>query len=180
MDIKNVKKEKVMKLDTYFMSVALLSSFRSKDSHSQNGSCIVGKGNTIIGMGYNGLPRGLDDNNKTYWLDDDTSLKKSRHTYVVHAEKNAILNSTNQNLDNSILYTTQFPCNICAQAIIQVGIKKVIYLKKKESTQNHKERNLAVKNMFDECGVELVTFDSLKLEDSYFLKELITINSKVY
>jgi dCMP deaminase len=180
MDIKNVKKEKVMEWDTYFMSVALLSSFRSKDGHMQNGACIVGKGNTIIGMGYNGLPRGLNDENKNYWNDDDKSILNSRHTYVVHAEKNAIYNSTNQDLENSTLYTTFYPCNICAQAIIQVGIKKVIYLRKKENTQNHLDRNKVVKNMFKECNVEFIGFDSLKLEDSNFLKELENSNSKVY
>lgn len=178
--IPNVKKEHYMSWDTYFMSVALLSSFRSKDGHSQNGACIVGKGNTIIGMGYNGLPRGLNDENKNYWNDDDFSIINSRHTYVVHAEKNAIYNSTNQDISNAILYSTQYPCNVCAQAIIQVGIKKVIFLTKKETTDQHRERNIAVKNMFKECNVELIDFASLKLKDSNFLQKLMDINDEVY
>jgi dCMP deaminase len=175
-----VKKEKYMTWDTYFMSIAVLSSFRSKDKHTSNGACISDPESKIVGIGYNGLPRGLDDNNERYWKDDDNDLENSRHTYVVHAEKNAIYNSMNHNLLEGTFYVTHYPCNVCAQAIIQVGIKRVVYLKKKENTETHMKRNTPVKRMFDECNVKFDDFYSLKIDDTNFLEELQKINKTLY
>ena len=124
-----MKKEKYMSWDTYFMSVALLSSFRSKDKLTQNWACIADKNHKVMGIWYNGLPVWCDDNDNQFWTDDDNNPEFSRHSYVVHAEKNAILNSISQDLHEGSIYVTQFPCPVCAQAIIQVGIKKVVYLK---------------------------------------------------
>lgn len=167
-----MKKEKYMSWDTYFMSVALLSSFRSKDKHTQNGACIVDFNNKIVGIGYNGLPRGIDDNDEDFWKDDDNSILESRHTYVVHAEKNSIYNSIARDLNNCSIYVTQFPCNVCAQAIIQVGIKKVIYLNKKTGKDEHLERNMAVENMFNKSGVEFFLLQNLILTIQILLKDL--------
>ena len=157
-----VKKDKYMSWDTYFMSIALLSSFRSKDKHTSNGACIADCENKIVGIGYNGLPRGLDDNTDQFWSDDDNNIENSRHTYVVHAEKNAIYNSMTHNLKKGTIYVTQFPCNVCTQEIIQVGIRRVVYLLKKENTDDHVKRNNAVIRMLKDCKVKLDYFyDSL-------------------
>lgn len=167
-----MKKKKYMSWDTYFMSIALLSSFRSKDKYTQNGACIVGSDNKIIGIGYNGLPTGLNDDNPKYWTDEDTDIENSRHTYVVHAEKNAILNSISKNLKNSKIFVTQFPCNHCAQMIIQVGITEVIYLNKKEHKEEHIKRNKAVEAMFEEVGIEINSYNDLGCSDKKFINEL--------
>jgi len=152
------------------MSIAILSSFRSKDSKSQNGACIVDSNKKIIGIGYNGLPRGLSDDEKGVWCDvDDNDVENSKHTYVVHAEKNAIYNSMAHDLTGSTLYVTLFPCNICAQAIIQVGIKKVVYTKAKK---HHVGFNNAVLKMFKSAGVETQSFDDLDVKDSEFISKL--------
>lgn len=89
-----MRKEKFMSWDAYFLSVALLSSFRSKDPKTQNGACVVDNDRKIVGIGYNGLPIGLDDTDPRFWTDhDDSDKENSKHTYVVHAERNAIYNS---------------------------------------------------------------------------------------
>jgi dCMP deaminase len=133
-----------------FMGVALLASARSKDMRTRNGACIVDPDNRIIGVGYNGLPRGCDDHDPVYWSDDDANPFMSRHSYVVHAEINATLNCVVLPLTNATIYTTQFPCPRCAQAIIQAGIRRVIYLNEKP---HHAEANAAANKMFSASGV---------------------------
>lgn len=133
-----------------FMGVALLASARSKDHRTRNGACIVTPDNRIIGVGYNGLPRGCDDQDPVYWADDDDDPYHSRHSYVVHAEINATLNCVVLPLTNATIYTTQFPCPRCAQAIIQAGIRRVIYLREKT---HHARANAAASKMFGASGV---------------------------
>lgn len=133
-----------------FMGVALLASARSKDHRTRNGACIVTPDNRIIGVGYNGLPRGCDDADPVYWSDDDADPLHSRHSYVVHAEINATLNCVVLPLTNATIYTTQFPCPRCAQAVIQAGIRRVIYLREKV---HHASSNAAASKMFGASGV---------------------------
>jgi dCMP deaminase len=133
-----------------FMGVAILASARSKDQRTRNGACIVTPDNKIIGVGYNGLPRGCDDADPVYWSDDDNDTFRSRHSYVVHAEINATLNCVVLPLTNATIYTTQFPCPRCTQAIIQAGIRKVVYLREKH---HHVGENAAANKMFDASGV---------------------------
>ena len=131
-------------------------------------------------MGYNGLPRGLDDKHDTYWSDNDDDIEYSRHTYVVHAEKNAIYNSINHDLKGASIYVTQFPCNVCAQALIQVGIKKVVYLNKKENTLEHKKRNNSVLRVFKETGIECLQFEDLNTKDQDFIVNVLKLNADFY
>lgn len=173
------RKDKHMSWHSYFMSIALLSSFRSKD-RVQNGACIVGEDKKIIGIGYNGMPRGIDDNIDKYWSDNDENMEYSRHTYVVHAEKNAIYNSITRDLKGSTLYVTQFPCNICAQALIQVGIKKVIYLTRKENNEAQILRNKCTADMFNQAEISFSQFDELNIKDNNFIAELLKLNLNFY
>ncbi len=172
-----MKKEKYMSWGTYFMSIALLSSFRSKDKKTQTGACIVNQENRIIGIWYNGLPRGLDDNNPLFWEDKDNSILHSKHTYVIHAEQNAIHNSLSQSLENTSLYVTLFPCKECAKSICQRGIKKVIYWVIKP---HHEEENQAVLTMFHSAQIECISFENLKLTDTNFIEKLYEINNLLY
>jgi dCMP deaminase len=134
-----------------FMGVALLASARSKDHRARNGACIVSSDKRILGVGYNGLPRGCDDADPIYWSDEDGDAFRSRHSYVVHAEINATLNCVVHPLTGAAIYTTQFPCPRCAQAIIQAGITSVIYLREKH---HHHAENAAAKKMFASSSVE--------------------------
>ena len=172
-----MKKERYMSWHTYFMSIAMLSSYRSKDVKQQTGACIVGKDNKIIGIGYNGLPWGCDDDNPVFWCDeDDSDVLRSKHTYVVHAENNAIYNCMVHDMTQARMYTTSYPCNVCAQAIIQVGIKEVIYL---DIKPHHKSINEAVGLMFQSADVDIDCYYNLSLQDDDFVADLNKI-SRLY
>ena len=125
---KITKRQGYIRWDEYFMGVATLSAKRSKDDSSQVGACIVNRRNRIIGIGYNGLPFGCDDDEFPWEREGD--FLNTKYAYVVHAEANAILNSSTD-LEGSRIYVTLFPCNECSKLIIQSGIKEVIYLEDK-------------------------------------------------
>ena len=143
------KREDYIKWDTYFMGVAKLSAQRSKDPSTQVGACIVSKDNKILSVGYNGAPVGYEDE-KFPW-DREGDFLNTKYAYVCHAELNAILNNKGSILEGARIYVDLFPCNECAKAIIQCGIKEVIYLSDK---YNGTDSNIVSKNMLDSCGVK--------------------------
>lgn len=130
------------------MGIALLSAERSKDNHSQVGSCIVSPDNKILSLGYNGMPTGCLDDSMP-WGREGEPLD-TKYMYVCHAELNAILNHSGTSLKGAKLYTTLFPCNECAKAIIQSGISEVIYLSDKYADT---DETVASKKMFDIVGI---------------------------
>lgn len=134
--------------DEYFMGVAMLSGMRSKDPNTQVGACIVSKDNKILSMGYNGLPIGCSDD-EFPWCREGAPLD-NKYIYTAHSELNAILNYRGGSLENAKLYVTLFPCNECAKAIIQAGIKTVVY---DEDKYFDSPSVIASKRMFDAAGV---------------------------
>lgn len=149
------KREDYITWDEYFMGVAMLSGKRSKDPNTQVGACIVGADNRILSMGYNGFPNGCSDDEFPWDREGDKSLK-TKYPYVTHSELNAILNYRGGNLDGTKLYVSLFPCNECAKAIIQSGIKTVVYaIDKYKDT----ESVIASKMMFDAAGVEYYQYE---------------------
>ena len=134
--------------DEYFMGIAQVVRARSKDPNTKVGACIV-KDNRILSTGYNGFPYGCSDEEYP-WGKDDEDVTKNKYFYVTHAELNAILNAR-QSVEGATLYVTLFPCNECAKAIIQSGIKEVVYKSDKYATSDNV---IASKRMFDECGVK--------------------------
>ena len=133
----------------YFMGVSLLSAQRSKDPNTQVGACIVNNDNRIISVGYNGFPNGCDDDKMPWEREGD--MINTKYAYVVHAELNAILNAKTS-LSGSKIYVALFPCNECAKAIIQSGIREVVYLSDKYSETDAVK---ASKKMFSAAGVKL-------------------------
>lgn len=127
------KRNDYLSWDEYFMGIAFLSGMRSKDPSTQVGACIIDEDRKIIGIGYNGFPIGSSDDSMPWNKDGD--FLNTKYPYVVHAELNAILNSI-KSLKNCIIYVTHFPCNECAKAIVQSGIKKVIYFSDKHKSLN--------------------------------------------
>ena len=121
-----MKKQDYLTWDQYFMGIAKLSAMRSKDPHTSVGACIVGEDNKILSMGYNGMPRGCSDESFPWEREGDDPLM-TKYIYVCHAELNAILNYDGPSMKGAKIYTTLFPCNECTKALIQVGIKEVIY-----------------------------------------------------
>ena len=143
-----MKREDYITWDEYFMSVAMLAGHRSKDPSTQVGACIVSEDNKILSMGYNGLPRGCEDD--SFPWDREGDELETKYPYVVHSELNAILNYRGGSLEGAKIYVSLFPCNECAKAIIQVGITTVIY----DSDKYHDTPSMcASRRMFDAAGV---------------------------
>ena len=143
-------KEDVLTWDQYFMSMAHLSAMRSKDPNTRVGACIVNPQKRVVGLGYNGFPMGCSDTKYSWEREGD--FLETKYPYVVHAELTAILNSI-QNLAGCTMYVSLFPCNECAKAIIQSGIKTVVY---EDDKYDGSPENMASKRMFLDAGVVLI------------------------
>ena len=124
-----MKRNDYLSWDEYFMGLSLLSAMRSKDPNTQVGACIVSEDNKILSVGYNGMPIGCDDDAMP-WAREGAFLD-TKYPFVAHAELNAILNRPTVSLKNARIYVSLFPCNECAKAIIQSGIKEVVYWQNK-------------------------------------------------
>jgi len=150
-------KNKILTWDEYFMSLSHLSGMRSKDPNTQVGACIVNQNNRVVGIGYNGMPYGCSDDE--YPWDREGDFMNTKYAYVVHAELNAILNSTVP-LDNCKIYVSLFPCNECAKSIIQSGIKEIIYESDKYDGTDVVN---ASKRMLKSAGVKLRKIDAINI-----------------
>ena len=150
-----MKRTDYMNWDEYFMGVALLAARRSKDPSTQVGACIVDQNNIILSTGYNGFPYGCSDD--TFPWGRSGEMNDTKYPYVVHAELNAILNAQGRSLRGARIYVALFPCNECAKAIIQSGIREVIYLSDKYATT---DSTMASKRMLEAAGVKLTPFRS--------------------
>ena len=137
--------DNVLTWDEYFMGLAHLSALRSKDPNTQVGAAIVDENHRVVSVGYNGFPTGVSDDEFPWSREGDVLT-------VVHAELNAILNSQ-RSVRGCTIYVSLFPCNECAKAIIQSGIKKIVY---ESDKYNGVDTNIASKRMLKAAGVELV------------------------
>jgi dCMP deaminase len=163
-----MKRKDYISWDEYFMGIALLSAKRSKDPSTQVGACIVNQYNKIVGIGYNGFPIGCDDDSLP-WDKSSSSANETKYPYVVHAEANAILNST-KDLHGARMYVALFPCNECTKLIIQSGIKQILYLSDKyKDTDSVK----ASKKMLDMADVKYtqINFGDKKIEIDFSVTE---------
>ena len=157
------KRENYLSWDECFMLMAELIAQRSKDPNTQAGSVIVDEKNVIVGLGYNGFPRSTSDDELPWAREGD--LLETKYAYVVHAEENAIYNA-NKSTHGCKMYATLFPCNECVKAIIQNGIKEVVFA----SDKYHNEKIwIAARKMLDMAGVkyrQYIPKNKLKLEKS--------------
>ena len=142
------KRSEVISWDEFFMRVAVAASMRSKDPNTQVGACIASSDHRILSVGYNGTPVGLDDDEFPWGASNDPLHDK--HSYVIHAEANAILNYRGGSLDGAKLYVSLFPCQECAKTLVQAGIGEVVYLDDKYAGT---EGNLIARAVLDRCGV---------------------------
>lgn len=150
----------VINWDEYFMGVAMLSALRSKDPNTKVGACIVTPSLRIVGVGYNGLPRGCNDGEFPW--ERQGEFLETKYPFVVHAELNAILNST-RSLEGCTIYVSLFPCNECVKAIIQSGIKEIVYCEDKYEGEPF---DVAAKKMLDASGVKYRKMHSIYVEFS--------------
>ncbi|KAG7560117.1 Cytidine and deoxycytidylate deaminase domain [Arabidopsis thaliana x Arabidopsis arenosa] len=127
-----LKRNGYLSWDDYFMAIAFLSAERSKDPNRQVGACLVSQNGVILGIGYNGFPRGCSDD-KLPWAKKSRTGDplETKYPYVCHAEVNAILNTNHASAAGQKLYVTMFPCNECAKIILQSGVAEVIYFVEK-------------------------------------------------
>lgn len=150
---------KVISWDEYFMGVAKLSAFRSKDPNTQVGACIVNQDNKIVGVGYNGLPWGCEDT-EFPWAVREGELHETKYPYVVHAELNAILNSTTS-LKGCRIYVSLFPCHECVKAIIQSGITEIIF---EDDKYSGTQSDMAAKKMLDMAKVSYKKIEFFEID----------------
>eukprot|EP00794_Sanderia_malayensis_P007377 gene7377-8197_t len=146
----SVKRSDYLSWPDYFMAIAFLSAQRSKDPSTQVGACIVNDEKKIVGIGYNGMPLGCDDD-KMPWGREGDSIMDTKHAFVCHAEMNAILNKNSADVKRCTIYVALFPCNECTKLIIQAGIKEVIYY----SDKYHDRPEMAAsRKMLDMAKIE--------------------------
>merc|ERR1719387_291682 len=116
------------------MSVAFLTAKRSKDPSTQVGACIVNNEKRIVGVGYNGFPTGIGDD-ELPWGKESSDELQTKHPYVCHAELNAVLNKNAESCRGCVLYCTLHPRNECAKVCIQAGIRRVVYASDKNGSK---------------------------------------------
>jgi len=175
--MKDDKRKNVIGWDAYFLGLAALASFRSKDPNTQNGACIV-QNDSPVALGYNGFPRGCSDNDFP-WTREAKDSFYTKYPFSEHAERNAIYNAARRGiaLDGSIMYLYSekgyYPCDECARAIIQSGIKMVVMaFAIKNNTDKYDWR--ATKKMFKSSKIKI------RIIGSIFSKDANTIANKFF
>lgn len=148
-----MKRTDYLSWDEYFMGIAELSAQRSKDPSTQVGACIVSQDNKILSVGYNGMPKSCSDD-EFPWERQGGNLD-TKYFFVCHAELNAILNFRGGSLEGSKIYTTLFPCNECAKAIIQSGVSEIIY---KSNKYADSDSVVASTLMFKTAGIKMTEY----------------------
>lgn len=141
-------REDAISWDECLMRMAHVIAQRSKDPSTQAGAVIVDQHNVIIGLGYNGFPRGIDSD-ALPWEREGRFLD-TKYAYICHAEENAVYNA-NGPVRGCKIYCALFPCNECAKTLIQNGIVEVVY----ESDKYHdQDAFTAARKLFDLAGVK--------------------------
>ena len=148
------KRKDVLTWDEYFMGIAHLSALRSKDPNTQVGAAIVDENHRVVSVGYNGMPKGCSDD--VFPWSREGAILQTKYAFVVHAELNAILNSKYP-VSGCTLYVSLFPCNECAKAIIQAGIRRIVY--ESDKYQNT-DTTIASRRMLKAAGIELVQLEN--------------------
>lgn len=143
--------------DEYFIALAKVSAFRSKDPNTKVGAVIVNGKKRVIALGYNGMPNGNDTDFS--WEREGQNSEDTKYPYVIHAEMNAILNATTP-VDGATLYVTHFPCSACAKLIVQSGIKKICYT---NDLYKDTEDGIIAKKIFKVSNVEIQQLSDIAL-----------------
>ena len=142
---------KIYKWDKRYLALAEHISTWSKDPSRKIGAVAVGEKGQVLAQGYNGFPRGIDDQESMY------ENKVVKYQHVVHAEMNCIYNATynGTSLDGATMYIHGLPvCSECAKGIIQVGIKRVVTTEIDDSMpERWVESTQLTKKMFEEAEV---------------------------
>ncbi len=142
------------------MALAKISGMRSKDPNTKVGAVLKNNNNRVIGLGYNGMPKGNDDD---FSWERTGESSQTKYPYVVHAEMNAILNAI-KSVDNSILYVSLFPCSNCAKFIVQAGVNEIIY---EDDKYDGTEDNKIAKNIFNKSSLKFRKINQIKIKITF-------------
>lgn len=110
--------------EEYFVALSKVTAMRSNDPNTKVGAVIVNDRKRVVSLGYNGMPNGDD----SFPWGREGKEKDKKYPYVIHAEINAVLNATTNDLRGTTMYTTLFPCSNCAKFIVQAGITNICYI----------------------------------------------------
>lgn len=143
------------KWDARFLELAKHISDWSKDPSTKVGCVVVGEDREIRSTGFNGFPRGIEDNIER--LED----REQKYPLICHAEENAIMHAARigVSLKGSTAYVTWPPCSRCARSLIQAGIKEVVYSSEEEIPERWVEDFNISTNMLREAGVNVRSID---------------------
>ena len=108
-----------LQTDKTMLEMAKAISKLSKDPRTKVGAILLSSDGKKISMGYNGFPKGIEESAELW-------ERHNKHHYVQHAEINAIVNC-NFEKEGATLYCTLQPCNSCLGAIINAGIKRIVF-----------------------------------------------------
>ncbi len=150
----------ILSWDNYFMSIAKIASLRSKDPNTKVGAVLVDSSNHIVGTGYNGFPSGIDETQLP--INREGDFLNTKYPFIVHAELNCILNTTVLSLKDTTLYCTLFPCNECTKAIIQKGIKEIVYL---EDKYHNLDAYIASRRLLDLANIKYRQIVAFSVKD---------------
>jgi dCMP deaminase len=147
-----MKRDKALK---YLKLAFYQAELFSKDPNTKVAAILLSHDTHIVlSTGYNGMPRGMDDNNPARWQ------RPSKYFYVSHAEMNSLCSAARHGtaVENAIAVVTMFPCCDCAKALIQAGIKTIITIKPDLETPKWGEQFKISMEMFHEVGIQVFLF----------------------
>lgn len=141
--------------DEHFMDLAKVASKRSTCLRRKTGAVLVTRDKWFIAEGYNGAPKGLPHCDELGGcLREKLKVPSGQRHEIcraVHAEMNVIIQSAREGAStkNATLYTTTFPCIICAKILINAGIEQIVFLEE----YGDSESNAETKKLLNQAGI---------------------------
>lgn len=153
------------KWDKRFLKLSEHIATWSKDQSTKVGSVVVTKDRRIVSTGYNGPPRGVDDDPVNHPERHDREA--SKYLFFEHAERNALYNAANLGVSvrDCTAYITMAPCTDCARGLINSGIRRVVYITEDNASNQRWAANTQIAtDMMSEAGVWITPFPRKYLE----------------
>ena len=138
--------------DAYFMKMAYHVASKSKDRSIKVGCVAVGDGNSVLSTGYNGFPRGVDDENEEY------HTRPAKYDWTEHAERNTVYNAARNGIRllYSTVYSTSLPCADCARAFVQSGVRRLVIPNQKQDAMTGKQEGMEASDDTYKRGNEII------------------------
>ena len=139
------------KWDKRFLDLAAHLSTWSKDPSTKVGCVVVGEDREIRSTGFNGFPRGIEDD------EERLSDRNQKYPLICHAEENAIMHAarTGVSLKGNTAYVTWPPCSRCTRSLIQAGVSEVVYPDEIDIPERWQEDFSTASSMMEEAGIKV-------------------------